>query len=311
MPPDLLAALVQTTAVSLIFWWLLGCRGRGARWPAVVAVVLVAVDLGMANRWMVACAPADLWQQRPKLATLLKDIETWRHSGAEKRGRESFLSQQEQPFRVYRQRLWTPGAWRTRSSPSRLVDAAHWDHDTLWPKYNLAPGVPLAEVHGTMSPYDYETFVARRGPPPFATKKTPDPFSVSNVKYFILRGGERLPGAVRIGLDREAAGLEDVSVWYQPRHLPRAWIVHQLDVAEPLASPAAIRRRTDRVFFTHAGPRDLLKSALVELDLKADESGISEAEAAQAEAAQARGAAAASSSDAEICTVTQDRKSVV
>jgi len=245
---DLLAALLQTAAVSALFWWLLGRRARGARWPATAALVLVAVDLGLANGWMVACAPAGQWHEKGKLAAVLKEQEARRGDG--------------RPFRVYRRPIWMPPSWQSTSSPDRLRDAARWDHDTLWPKYNLAPGISLVEVRGTMMPYDYEVYlrVGMRGTVPLCPP--------ANVKYLILRGEDRLPGASPIDLKTaEPHPPEDVSLWQNPRYLPRAWIVHQLDVLPPLESrdPEQIRRRTAQVFWWEGRPRDLRESALVEV----------------------------------------------
>jgi len=276
---DLLAGFLQTAAVSGLFLWLLRRAAGGARWPVAGALLLVAVDLGAANRWMVACDPATQWERTPKLEAAMRD-----KMGEDDSASRSSLQDCE-PYRVYRERVWTPPSWRLESSPSRLADAAKWDRDTLWPKYHLAPRIPLAEVPGTMTPYDYQVFVAQRGPPPFATKKTPDPLNVpaalSNVRFFILRGDERLTGAVCLGTGQDTLGVENVSLWQVSEHLPRAWIVHQIDVLGPVEScdPTAIRRRTDRVFFTGAGPRNPRRSALVELDGESRKLDLSAAEA--------------------------------
>jgi len=284
---DLLAAFLHTAVVAAVFWWLLGRTDGGARWPATAALLLVAVDLGTANAWMVECAPAALWQEEPTLAAAIAEHEEGlRIEGSEFGVQGSagstwgsplstLNSQFSTPYRVYRQRLWTLPSWRLTASPDRMTEAARWDRQTLWPKYNLAQRIPLAEVYGTMSPYDYEVFVARRGPPPFAAEGVPDLVALSNVRYYILRGDERLPEGVPIELPGSRA-LEDVSLWYCPEHLPRAWIVHEVEVAEPLTSaePAEVRRQTDRVFSADGGPRDLRQSALVELDRQAELEGL-------------------------------------
>lgn len=154
-----------------------------------------------------------------------------------------------------------------------MAEAARWDRDTLWPKYNLADRIALSEVYGTMSLYDYEVFAARRGRLPRPAKTVPDTFSCTfscNVKYYILRGDQRLPGEERIELDD---AVEDVSLWACRQWQPRAWIVHRVEVLDggEADGPGEIRRRTDRVFVdTDGRRRDLFRSAVVETDGRSD-----------------------------------------
>jgi hypothetical protein len=297
---DLFTAVLQTALVAAAFWWLLGAAEKRfgdcpnfrsakmelspSNWPSSAALALVAVDLAVANGWMVQCAPVELWEQeRPLAVAIERHEETLASQGPATPDSRLPTPNSHAPYRVFRRRLWMPPSWRLTSSPDRLAEAARWDSATLWPKYNLAPGIPLAEVFGTMSPYDYEVFLAERGPVPFARKnggagpsaattdKTgPDRFYYSNVRYFILRDDERLDDGVRLPLGPYDAGLEDVSLWYASGHLPRAWVVHDVEVLGSLRSlvPGEMRRQTDRVFSAGGRPRDLLRSALVETDEK-------------------------------------------
>ena len=254
---NLLAGFLQAAAVGGLFWWLLGHGARGARWPAAAALVLVAVDLGVANRWMVACAPATQWEAKGKLAAVVEEEESRRGDG--------------QPFRVYRRRIWTPPSWRSRSSAARLAEAARWDRDTLWQKYNLSPRISLVEVRGTMMPYDYEVYL-RSG-----ESGTVPRFPPANAKYVILRGDELVPGATPIDLrGSQPDPPEDVSLWENSRYLPRAWIVHQVDVLPPLGSddPGEIARRTAQVFRQEGEARDLRESALVEVGKRGPALGL-------------------------------------
>ena len=203
---DLVAAFLQTGLACGVFWWLLGRAAGGARWPQAAAVVLVAVDLAAANGWMVVCAPADHWQKPPLLAEIIQ--------------KDSAVQEETTPdssslYRVYRQGIWMPPSWQSDSSPTRLTDAARWDRDTLWPKYNLAPEIALSEVQGTMMPYDYQLLL----------REERGRSSSSTSRYVILRGEDRLANGRQIDLEEYGAGhLEDVSLWENPRHLPRAWI---------------------------------------------------------------------------------------
>ncbi|OHB69229.1 MAG: hypothetical protein A2V70_06345 [Planctomycetes bacterium RBG_13_63_9] len=202
---DLLGALVQTAVLCAVSWWLL--RGTkqapSSAWRKVpvpsLLLLLVAVDLAVANRWMVVCAPADLWKQQPRLAAAIGD-----HSG-----------------RVVRHPIWMPERWASTSSPDRLTEAMQWDLDTLWPKHNLAARVSLVEVHGAMMLRDWQRLLQERGQDDSSRAK--DRWAPLSA-YAILPGEKVLAGGERIDVD-----VEDVSLWRNPRHVPRSWIVHDAD----------------------------------------------------------------------------------
>src|SRR5205823_2152747 len=72
---DILLALGQTAVVALIGRWLLrqawqkpGCMQR----LQVEAVLLTAVELVVANHWLIVTAPAELWRNEPPLAIEIK-----------------------------------------------------------------------------------------------------------------------------------------------------------------------------------------------------------------------------------------------
>lgn len=242
---DLLWAFAQTAVLCGLFWWLLRRAVPGGRWVATVALLLVAADLAVANRWMVACAPASQWERQSKLAAVLE--------------REQSRRNGQGPYRVFRQlrrqrpdQVWMPPSWALSGSPRRLSEAMQWERDTLWPKYNLGDRIPLVEVYGAMMPYDYQVFLS-------VTKTVPDPLSLA--KYVILPGDEVLwPG------DAIEAGVQDASLWHNPRHLRRAWIVHQIEELPPLESndSGPVWRRTEEVLRPLHRPPDLRKVAVVE-----------------------------------------------
>jgi hypothetical protein len=171
---DLLGAFVQTAVLCGLFWWLLRPARSGVRWVPVVALLLSAADLAVANAHLVVTAPADQWQRPSKFAAVLKREE------AEGDG---------QPYRVVRHPIWTPPAFRSTRSPDRLSEAMRWDLDTLWPKYNLADRIPVLGVRGALAPCDFEAFWSLGD-----WNQTPDalrlPFSLA--KYVILPGGKVL-----------------------------------------------------------------------------------------------------------------------
>jgi hypothetical protein len=220
---DLLAAFVQTMVLCGLLWWLTG-TGRGQSpfskttkgtvpWPVLAAVVVVAVDLGVANRWLIATAPAGIWREEPQLAAVID-----RHAEG---------NTGPAPVRVYRHPLWLPEPWRETGSPDRLVEAVRWDHDTLWPKYPLLLPLAVAEVHGTMMPGDYYALLGR-------AKSGGDVFRLG--EYVVLPGKEVLLGGGRIDVP-----VGDVSLWHNPDRLPRAWIEHARvdDALAPVPSPRA------------------------------------------------------------------------
>ncbi len=210
---DLLGAFLQTAALCGVFWWLLGKRSR---WVPAAALLLVAVDLAVANRWMVACAPARQWQEKSELAAAIERAKEEPCSGGacparlghgnagQARPLHEKLSRL--PYRVFRHSIWLPPAWKQSGSPARLAEAMRWDRDTLWPKYNLADRIALVEVHGTMMLHDYRPL-----------------HHFLLAEYVILPGDKVLQGGQRIEV-----AVEDVSLWYNPQHLPRAWINRRL-----------------------------------------------------------------------------------
>lgn len=291
---DLLGAFVQTAVWCGLFWWLLGRRGRTgavgnrpvftpARWVPIVALLLVAADLAVANRWLVVCAPAEPWQRQSKLAGLLEREERERGQAPclpPARGRGvapgrgptaptcSINTGPIKPYRVFRCPGWIPPprapqgpAGRPSEATGRLADAMRWDRDTLWPKYNLADRIPLVEVYGAMMPYDYRVFlsVGRSRRAGFSAKTGSVPSLLA--KYAILPGDEVLPEGEPIDV-----GMKHVSLWYNPRHLPRAWIAGQVETLRPLESkdPSDVRRRTEGVLYPNRRPRDFRRSAVVE-----------------------------------------------
>jgi len=348
---DLLVAFLQTAVLCGLYWGLLRLATSGARWVALLALLLSAVDLAVANRWMIVCAPQRQWQEPSKVAAALQQHPSPGDGG---------------PYRVLREPIWAPPAWKTRGSPDRLAEAVRWDRDTLWPQYNLSERISLAEVQGTMMPQDYAAFLSvakridvspargegrgarggergtrgegrgtrgegsgARGQGPGARGQGPgdrgqgsgvrdqgpgDTLAglLSLARYVILPRGKGVSGAGPVSRPAQRAvgseqwpapsplapgpsslaprpsplvprssplaprpsplarrmnlGVEDASLWHNPSCLPRAWIVHQLEVLPPLASndPVETRSRTEEVLCPEGRPRDLGRSAVVE-----------------------------------------------
>jgi hypothetical protein len=214
---DVVLALAQTTLLAAVFWWLLGNFRSRHRWVQLVVLLLVVLDLGIANRWMVACAPGELWESPSKLAAAIQEHQSQHGDG--------------QPCRVYRESISLPPAWQHHASPARLTELARWERDTLAPKHNLLDRVSLVEVYGTMMLSEYETLLN-------ALKRNGQ-LGQLGVRYQVLSNDRRGPGgeAVRI----EAASLKDGALWCDPQCLPRVQIVRQEDPIAPGESCRVVR----------------------------------------------------------------------
>jgi hypothetical protein len=283
---DVTLGFIQTAVVALAAWWLLGRVSSNRRWPQYAALILVAVDLAIANGWMVACAPANLWQSTSKLAATIRQHAAWHGDG--------------QPYRVYRDPGLLSPSWRRQASGRRLAEMVAWDRDTLAPKHNLSDRMTLTEVYGTMMPYDYEYFLRLlKG---FSQDRQSNlagaaAWDVIGARYAILPQGADLAGATQAlkrsqkpalprpehKAEKDARkkrappflrpeGMDEISLWTSDSLPPRAWIVHRVDVLPPLVDQdiEEIQRRTERVFFEEHRWRNLRESAVVETESAGD-----------------------------------------
>jgi hypothetical protein len=289
---DLLLAMVQTAVVGLSAWWLLGrlATGRGlsqfssaengtvplrSAWVLPALLLLTAVDLGLANRWMVATAPARDWQTPSPLAERIRRNAL---SAGSSVGNSS-------SFRVYRDPFWLPPSWQRQSSANRLEESLQWDCRTLAPKHNMSAGTRLANVAGTMMDYDYEMLL----------QIPRDQFTIDGDLAdlpFVLPMGLQLTGSRYLVLPAmspedearfassplaagwwksmpirlDTPGEPAVSLWLNPAALPRAWIVHHTESRLPMTTddPRAVRLRIEQVLHAWGRPRDLRRSAVVE-----------------------------------------------
>ncbi len=201
---DVLWAFVQTALLCGLFWWLTRTpseKKNGRLAPtkqtlAVVLLVLTAVDLGLANRWMVPCAPQSQWEERSKLAVAME---------ADDAAATGPRAANAPPLRAYRHEIWMPPAFSQSDSPGRTSEAMRWDVDSLWPKYNLTEQIGLTEVIGAMTPDDYAALWPEE--------------RAAFADYVIWPGGYPLTGLRQVPLD-----VEDVTLWRNPQPPPRGWI---------------------------------------------------------------------------------------
>ncbi|MBN1912085.1 MAG: hypothetical protein JW818_20360, partial [Pirellulales bacterium] len=200
---DLLLGFVQTSTVCLLAWWLLRRKNgpkddsrtapvgllRRALPVSTCLLVLVAIDLAVANGWMIASAPAKLWRTPSQAAVAIR-------ADAARRGNHDTIQ-------VWRYPSWTPIFWSWSHSPNRLSHSVRWERATLWPKYNLTERIGVVNVYGTMMSDEHYRLLMHN-----------DPVTVmraTGAKYAILPQGLHLPGGEKLPVE-----LLSASIWYLP-----------------------------------------------------------------------------------------------
>lgn len=252
---DIFKAFGQTAAVTFLLGWLLGRAGGQSNWRQTAVLVLVVVDLGIANAWMLPTADARLWQQRTQLVDVMNA-----GSGA--------------PVRIYRQSGWLPDKWIETASSDRLEQVLTWDRATGSAKHNLSPRFAVVEVYGTMMPQDYQVFlwyIKHRGG---GTIPLAADLAVSGVDYAVLSGDESLDDTIFDKLaplsgqpsSETPFPLDDASLWRTADPMPRAWFVSDVEVLAPLDADdwRTLWHRTAEVLHPGGAQRDLRREAVVE-----------------------------------------------
>ncbi len=245
---DFADALLHGGIVSLVLLLLLwfGRRVCYAGLIQVAVLAVIAVDLGIAQQSQIEYASSELWQFQPPVLKLLPKVRA-----------ES---------RVFRQPGFLPESFRTTSSPERYSEGLRWYRQTLWPKFPLPLEVPLADVAQTVAGGDYETLLEesrihnqrRHG------INLPDP----SVLDLVGASSELVAGDPRRQVQHPQLVAEGMYHCERPSALPRAWIVHEIDVRPPFDSraPRAIAKFTAEVLFPDRKPRDWRRTAVVETD---------------------------------------------
>ncbi len=210
---DLAWAFAQTLVlcvalIAIVYWRSVSDRGRAGRLlgPIAphVAFLLVAVDLGWANAWLVTTVPSSVAQSESRFGNRIVSAETGQLPSAA-------LA----PPRMWRYPLWMPPGWQRCGSTDRLAEAMRFDRDTLWPNYNLNMPLGEAAVSGTMMLRDYATFLAESR----HSRNVANLTVFDLASYAVLPRGKTMPaGWERI--ERTANAV----LWHNRLALPRAWI---------------------------------------------------------------------------------------
>ncbi|MGL4593182.1 MAG: hypothetical protein ACRCUY_00470 [Thermoguttaceae bacterium] len=129
-----------------------------AQTTSLCLLVILFIDLTCANSWMFATVPQNVLQIPQNL---LKQ-----QFGQENKVQQNISSIAEYiinisdkyenaPICVYRFPIWYPREFLETSSPNRLVEAANWGRQTLFPRYSLPLRIRILDVRGTLMSKDY------------------------------------------------------------------------------------------------------------------------------------------------------------
>ncbi|MFI5456180.1 MAG: YfhO family protein [Isosphaerales bacterium] len=128
-------------AAGLILTLLVRRRPQSA---GALALIVMTVDLAVANSRLVLTVPQSLFETKPEVLRIIE---------AEERARPA-----PGPFRIHRMPLWNPLGWNMASSTNRVLDLVAWERDTLQPKHGINLGVEYTHTVGVAELYDYEWY---------------------------------------------------------------------------------------------------------------------------------------------------------
>ena len=243
--------LVHGGLVFALAWGLAALAPRRPRWAGAGALLVMALDLGVANAPLVWTVPqADF--ERPSRA-------------AEEIAAAERADPSPGPFRVHRMGTSYPDGFARRESPGRLREAIAWERDTLQPLYALPLGLDYTLVQGIIESDDYALFFGSRlvtprdasgsvtGPPVYSFPRRS--FDLWNSRYFVMpvapegwlgeeRDFERLYPPAEVAQDAERAKpwieRENWQLLRNKTAFPRAWLVHFVRVRKPITGPHGI-----------------------------------------------------------------------
>jgi hypothetical protein len=221
---------------------------RVPRSAGAMALMGMALDLGIANAPLVWTLPQAEFETTPLALTLIKEA----------RGDEE--SSAQGPFRVHRMRLATPAGRFRGTARERLRAGFAWQRDTLDSLSGLPRGFQYTICEGVPDRDDYVFFFgsemaapagpARAASTPYLYSVPRGGYSLWNARYVIMRvssngwiGGngslERLypPSEVVAGAEaaRRWIAQQDWQLTRNRGAHPRAWLVHSVILRAPIA----------------------------------------------------------------------------
>ena len=245
---------------------------RRPRLAAPAAMVVLTLDMAIANQALIVTVPQSEFDRKPKVLELIEQAE--RKEPA------------QGPFRIHRPTGWSPARLALQAGgPEEQRLWFDWHRSTLTPKVAIPYGLEYTFTSGTAELADYSWFFV-----PFTTEidaglarrlhiEADQPvvyyprrgFDIWNTRYFILPMRLRWDNAVRgfmsllehtqrivpeptafsgpEGQNRqeEWAWREDWTLSRNEQALPRAWVVHRARRLEPNGGQTSAERR-DRIW---------------------------------------------------------------
>ena len=301
LPPDLEFGpvdprqAINATALSLVHGTLVFALATGLtflaprrpRIAAPLAIILLAIDLAIANAPLVWTVPQQNFEFPSRAANEIMAAER--------------IDRLPSPFRIHRMTTPYPDAFTRRESPGRLGEALAWERDTLHPLNALPLGIDYTFIQGIIESDDYALFFGSRlvsgrdpkamsaGPPVYSFPRRA--FDLWNARYFIMpvapqgwHGEERdfvrlYPRAEVIDDPVQTKQWIERENWQLLRNktvFPRAWLVHFLRIRRPITRQHGVEQAElmqDLVFQADAfwhdperGVYDLKMMAFVETD---------------------------------------------
>jgi hypothetical protein len=217
---------------------------RCPRGAGVVALLVMALDLGAANAPLVWTVPQAALDAMPEVHGTIAAAES-------KRGDRSAAANL---YRIHRMEMTAPLPEPGDAPAGRLRATVAWQRDTLEPLYGLPRGVQYTLFQGFLDHEDYVPFFASAPVTGLASGYAVSRWGMSlwNARYVILpvssngwMGGDAGSGLQRIApADSVARDAEKAKHWIA-RHdwqlvrngdaYPRAWLVHDVRVRKPIA----------------------------------------------------------------------------
>jgi len=286
---DLWTGLLQSIVVALIGWGAIRLIGN---FRDAVILSVIALDLVVANRWMIVTIPRENARHTPQMAEWIEVLQRRGPSPskiAEKNSSEPSLPLAADifPQRIYRYPTDYASHWQLLRSPDRLEELFQWQRNTLWPKYHLEVPLASVEVEGSLKCSDYQFLIwvcrakSRAQAQNEAERRLWSESLGTNlsfgrnrqtvlppvgVRYAILPTDCSIEGwsrALPQGIDAAYFGMV---LWHSPTEAPRAWIAQSVRWIPPLNSeaPLLVWQRTAEVFFSDGKARDLQQLSFVE-----------------------------------------------
>ncbi len=228
-----------------------------ARRPQIAgaaALILMALDLGVANSGCVMTVPQSVFEARPAVVEIIEKAEAQRDQAV------------PGPFRVHRMPPWNPPAWNTTTSSDRVHDLVAWERATIQPKYGIPYGIEYTYSAGVGELLEYDWYFSGYYRPVAGADLAKAlgiavgesvvyyprrAYDLWNTRYFVVpakangwRDGHHASAAFRFeseliypekGRSRGPGGQAEAKEWPHSQdfevlrnehEMPRSWVVH-------------------------------------------------------------------------------------